>query len=90
MDVEVNDYRESFQGTYFVEFDDGNPSIFDAEKCLVRIGYGNDDDDFSDEVVMTHEEIDEFQDNVTEWKGYEISSIESTNAIERDGTFFGF
>ena len=90
MDVEVNDYREFFERKYFVEFDDGNRSIYDAEKCLVRIGYGNDDDDFSDEVVMTHEEIDEFQENSTEWKGYEISSIEITNSIHLDGSFFGF
>lgn len=84
MNVEVEDYREFFDRKFFVEFSDGNRSVWDAEKCLVKIFY---DEDECTEAVLTHEEANMLGDSVKEWEGHEITGVHISNSLHLDGEF---
>jgi hypothetical protein len=84
MNVEVEDYREFSDRKYFVEFSDGNRSVWDAEKCLVKIFY---DEDEVVEAVLTHEHASMLGKSVKEWEGHEITGVRISNSLHLDGEF---
>ncbi len=87
MDIEVNDYREFFDRKYFVEFDEGNPTIWDAEKSFVRISCEDLGDEFFDEIVLANEEADELGESVRAWKGHTITRVQLSNCVYLNGKF---
>jgi len=89
MNVEVDDYREFLERKYFVEFDEGNRSVWDAEKCLAKICCEEEDDEFEYEEILTHAEANELGKSVKVWNGHAITSVSLFNSIHFDGNFVG-
>lgn len=89
MNVEVDDMREFFERKYFVEFDGGNRSVWDAEKCLARISCEEEDEEFVYEEILTHAEANELGKSVKVWNGHTITSVSLFNSIHFDGGFVG-